>query len=241
MIDFTPWNTLLHRYVDDQGRVNYQTWQREALTDLNQWLDQVAAIAPTLTLAPALTIDRNQQLALWLNLYNALTIRQVLDRYPITSIQPRVLGVPNWPAFLAFFSRPVFSLAGQTYSLNAIEHGILRPTFQEPRIHFALVCASIGCPLLRQEAYWPDRVGSQLEDDAQRFMANPDKVQYNAEEQTLYCSKIFKWYRADFLQVASSIPTYIQPYLANGGPLTETTPIRYLNYDWNLNQQSRSP
>jgi hypothetical protein len=89
----------------------------------------------------------------------------------------------------------------------------LRKKFNEPRIHFALVCASLGCPLLRKEAYYGETVRNQLEDDAMRFINNPDKVRYEASTQTLYCSKIFKWYKKDFLQVAASIPDYIRGYL----------------------------
>ena len=103
-------------------------------------------------------LSTDDQLALLINLYNALTIQQVLAAYPIDSICPKILGIPNWLAFWRFFSRTVFAMNGTALSLNTIEHGILRKQFKEPRIHFALVCASMGCPVLRNEAYLPDIV-----------------------------------------------------------------------------------
>jgi DNA-directed RNA polymerase alpha subunit len=109
---------------------------------------------------------------------------------------------------------------------------------QEPRIHFAIACASIGCPLLRNTAYEAEYVRQQLQEDADRFINNPNKVRYDAQENVLYCSKILKWYRKDFLSVAPSIPQYVGAYLKQS--LTATTPIVYLDYDWSLNQRISS-
>lgn len=230
MIDWTVWHHLLQRYVNDQGQVNYQAWQTEEPDTLRHWL---AALQP----AELTNLGTNGHLAFWLNLYNALTIQQVLDRYPIPSIRPSLLGVPNWLAFWQFFNRTVLTWGDRALSLNDIEHKILRPEFEEPRIHFALVCASIGCPLLRPEAYWPDQVQEQLEADAIRFINNSNKVSYSPQSQTLACSKIFKWYKADFLKVAPSVAAYIQPYLKANMPLEPTPTVAYLPYDWTLNRQ----
>ena len=228
MLDFQPWDELLKQYVNDRGLVDYRTWEQspQKLTD---WLQTLSQVNPKL-------LDSNQQLALWLNLYNALTIARVLKKYPIDSILPKFLGIPNWLAFWWFFSRPVYTINSHRYSLNNIEHDILRPQFKEPRIHFALVCASMGCPLLRNEAYWSDRVLTQLDEDARRFINNPDKVYYNSKTQTIYCSKIFKWYKKDFLTLANSVPEYIQNYLVDTS-LNAATPVEYLDYSWKLNQR----
>jgi len=231
MLDFEPWDQLLRRYVDIQGRVDYQTWKRESVPELRTWLNQVSQLYPQ-------QFSLSQQLALWLNLYNALVILQVLERYPIRSIRPTYWGIPNWLAFFRFFQRSVYTLNGQSYSLNLIEHGILRQQFNDPRIHFALVCAAIGCPLLRNQAYFPTTVQTQLAEDAQRFITNPEKVRYDAPTQTLYCSKIFKWYEEDFLEMADSIPQYIAPYLDRSLPAS--TSVRYLDYNWQLNQRTSS-
>ena len=153
-------------------------------------------------------------------------------------VQPKLFGIPNWIAFAWFFYRPIHKLGNDYYNLNQIEHKILRRKFNEPRIHFALVCTSVGCPLLRNGAYFPETVRTQLEDDATRFINNPDKVHYDSQTQTLYCSKIFKWYQNDFLNVAPSIPDYIRSYLKTDVPIGANTPIAYLNYDWSLNRMA---
>jgi len=229
MIDFEPWDKLLRQYVDAQGRVDYVTWKRE----------QPQAIANWLSSKKQLHLESNsnalEQLALWINLYNAFTISTILERYPLKSIRPTYLGIPNWLAFLWFFQRQAYYIFGKRYSLAQIENQILRDKLQEPRIHFAIVCASVGCPLLRPEAYFPEKVTQQLDDDAHRFINNPEKVRF--QSQTLYCSKIFKWYRRDFLKVAPSVPEYIRSYLKTDLPLSASTPISYLHYDWNLNQR----
>ena len=226
---FQPWDELLHQYVSDRGLVDYQAW-KQSTQKLTDWLEELSHVDPE-------QLSTDWQLALWLNLYNALTIKQILNRYPIKSILPKFLGIPNWLAFFAFFSLPTYTLNHQRYSLSKIEHDILRQQYSEPQIHFALVCASIGCPLLRNEAYSGDRVRIQLDDDAKRFINNPDKVYYDTKQELLYCSKIFKWYGKDFLKVANSIPEYIQGYLTLDITLDASTPIEYLDYDWSLNQQ----
>lgn len=232
VLDFSPWNQMLEDYVNDQGEVDYARWRDKAAGDLDRWLDTLKRLDLS-----AHTTD--SALAFLLNLYNALTVQQVLKKYPISSIRPRILGIPNWLVFLRFFTRPVYRLRGQALSLNAIEHNILRQRFREPRIHFALVCASVGCPLLRPEAYAPTRVSMQLEDDGDRFVNNPDKVRYDANRHILWCSKIFKWYGSDFLTAAESIPGYIRRYW-RGPEFPDTAEIRYLPYDWSLNQRTSS-
>jgi hypothetical protein len=229
MIDFTVWDQLLRQYVDKNGRVNYQDWSQQSSQTLMNWLWTVEQLDPKSLSNP------DEQLALWINLYNASVIASILARYPINSILPRIFGIPNWLAFLWFFSHPL--PPNRRYSLNQIEHKILRREFNEPRIHFALVCAAIGCPLLRTGAYWAESVRSQLEEDASRFINNPDKVRYEPSNQTLYCSRIFKWYGDDFLKVADSIPDYIRTYLNTESAIASDTPIIYLDYDWTLNDQ----
>lgn len=234
MIDFAVWDSLLHQYVDSQGQVDYRAWKSHHSQTLTHWL----AALERLDLDPNPTHE--QQLALWINLYNAFTVSTILERYPIASIRPSVFGIPNWLAFLWFFQRRVYRVAHQTYSLAQIENQILRDRLQEPYIHFAIVCASIGCPLLRSEAYTPEKVTQQLEQDAVRFINNPNKVHYDAQTGILYCSKIFKWYQQDFLAVSPSIPDYIRSFLQPNLPLSASTPITYLYYDWSLNQRISS-
>ncbi len=227
MIDYSVWDELLKEYVNDEGRVDYQRWQLEAQEDLNQWLNSISKFQQK-------QVTSEEGLALLINLYNALVIAQILKKYPIKSIIPRFLGIPNWIVFLRFFAKPVHYLYNQPLSLNDIEHKILRPKWQEPRIHFALVCAAIGCPLLRNEAYQPTGIIEQLEADAKGFINNPEKVKYDPELKVLKCSKIFKWYEKDFLLLASSVPNYINQYLST--PIEEPVSIQYLPYNWDLNR-----
>lgn len=229
-IDLRIWDELLQRYVDDLGRVNYRRWKAEGADVLRVWLESLADV----DLADF--TDADARLALWLNAYNAIAISQVLEVYPIASIRPKVLGIPNWLSFLDFFTRSNTIIGGKKYSLNQIEHAILRPEFAEPRIHFALVCASVGCPLLRRGAYFPESVRTQLEADASRFIHNPDKVRYDAQKKTLYLSKIFKWYEEDFVKAAGSVAEYVGGYLGPEAAVGDGWAIVFLPYDWNLNR-----
>lgn len=233
MLNFQPWDELLQQYVDEQGLVNYQQMQKQSATKLTNWLEELSQVNPE-------SLDIKEQLAFWLNLYNALVVEQILKSYPIKSILPNLFGVPNWLAFFKFFSRPVYKINQQPYSLNNIEHDTIRQKYNDPRIHFALVCAAIGCPLLRNQAYNSDRLETQLEEDAQRFINNPYKVFYDQQQQILYCSQIFKWYKKDFLKVSPSLKKYIQTYLSPPIAISEQTTVKYLNYDWHLNQRISS-
>jgi hypothetical protein len=232
MFLFKTWDELLHRYVDSQGRVDYRAWQKQSQEKLTNWLTEIAQ-SDLASIA-----DANQKLALWLNLYNALAIAQVLKVYPIASIRPTIFGIPNWIAFIRFFRRSIYRIGDRRFSLDDIEHGILRPEYRDPRLHFALVCASAGCPWLRREAYLSETVQTQLEDDAKRFINNPTKIYYDERSQTLYCSRILKWYGRDFLAVADSLPKYLQSYLENI-TLSPSPRIRFLPYDWKLNNTER--
>jgi hypothetical protein len=224
-MNFEPWNELLKTYVNDRGRVNYQRWKQEQPNAISDWIASLNWNDPS----------PDEQLSLWINLYNAFVIEKILDRYPIASIQPKILGIPNWIAFFYFFLNRDRTVFNQQFSLAQIENERLRKQFQDPRIHFTIVCASIGCPLLRNEAYFPDRVQQQLEEDAARFIQNPEKVRYDSQQNVLHCSKIFKWYRQDF---SVPIPQYIDQYSEQRIALNPT--IKYLEYDWNLNQAATS-
>lgn len=227
MLTFAPWDFMLQAYVDDQGLVNYGRWRQESMTLLADWLEELQSVRVA-------NLSPEEHLSLWLNLYNALMVQEVLRRYPIASIRPTILGLPNWLGLLTFLSRPVYRINGQSLSLNHIEHRKLRATFGDPRIHFALVCASLGCPILRNEAYLPAIVEAQLDTDAQRFLNNPDKVRYDLDQGVLYCSKIFQWYEADFLAVAPSIAAYVAQYNPR---VPSTATVRYLSYNWTINRQ----
>ncbi|MBH8551608.1 DUF547 domain-containing protein [Nostocaceae cyanobacterium CENA357] len=148
MIDFEPWDTLLRQYVDQQGRVNYLAWKTEQPQVLDDWLDNQK------NLPLQSNINAVEQLALWINLYNAFTISSILKLYPLESILPKIFGVPNWLGFLWFFQRRIYYIFGQRYSLAQIENQILRNELQKPRIHFAIVCASYHLTLKVIQIRW---------------------------------------------------------------------------------------
>ncbi len=222
---------MLREYVKD-GAVDYARWQTESAEALDRWLADVSTVDIEV-------LDRDSAIAFLINLYNALAVRQVLQKYPIDSIRPTVLGIPNWISFLLFFKKTVYTLNGRPLSLDGIEHGILSDRYHEPHMHFALVCASEGCPLLRANAYLPEHLPAQLQEDAQRFIRHPNKVRYDKTNNVLHCSKIFKWYKKDFLTQSASIPEYIQRYLSDTS-IPQTADIDYLPYSWSLNQRTSS-
>ena len=228
-IDFEPWHQLLGEYVTPQGQVDYQRWKGDvdAIAQLQAWLTSLQTTALS-------GLPQDTQLALLSNLYNALTINQVLGKYPIDSVRPSILGVPNLASFKLFFSKPIYQLSGQKLSLDGIEHDLLRKQFAEPRIHFALVCASFSCPQLRNEAYRPETISQQLDHAAQQFINDSEKNRYDSTNNILFCSKIFQWYEKDFLTVSDSIPAYCQQYSEQS--IEPTAVVEFLPYDWQLNK-----
>ena len=230
-IDHAPWNQLLQRYVDDNGMVNYKAWHSTA-TDLNK-LDRY--LQHLSSAEPGLRSSRAAQLAYWINAYNAVTVRGILREYPTTSIRnhtARLAGYNIWKDLL-------LAAGEQEYSLDQIEHQILRK-MGEPRIHFAIVCASIGCPRLLNEAYVPDRLDQQLERNSKDFFARPQNFRHNVSRRRFELSAILNWFAEDFgdsqaarlKRIAPWLPTRAAQQAASGN----TVRVGYLKYDWNLNE-----
>lgn len=181
---------------------------------------------------------RKQQLAFLINAYNAFTIELIIDHWPVQSIRA-IGGLFNNPWKLAFFT-----LLGKPRHLDWIEHEMIRQPgrFDEPRIHFAVNCAAIGCPALRTEAYVGDRLNDQLEDQTRRFLSDASRNRYR--EGRFELSSLFKWYREDFQQGVDSLAAFIAPYadLLDASPSNKDgnnhkrTAIRFLDYNWALNE-----
>jgi hypothetical protein len=144
-----------------------------------------------------------------------------------------------WGRF-SFFKQAKPRVFGRELTLDALENAVIRPDFAEPRVHFALVCASKSCPPLRAAAYSAQRLERQLDDQAQAFLADPTKNRFDAAAKTLRLSAIFKWYQGDFERAAGTVPAYVARYApatARGwltGPGVRT---EHLDYDWSLNGQ----
>lgn len=175
--------------------------------------------------------SREQQVALWVNAYNAFNVHLILEHYPLKSI--RQIGVLPGAAW-----REKFIAMGQLVgvdaklSLNDIEHEILRKKFPDARLHFALVCASKSCPELRGEAYRAERLGEQFDDAGRRFLADATKNQLSGA--TWKVSSIFKWYREDFERDGPGLVPFLRRL--SGAPKDGVTPeLEFLDYDWSLN------
>lgn len=176
------------------------------------------------------------QLALLINLYNAHTLRLIVHDYPVKSIKD-IGSFIRGP-----WDQPVVQLFGETITLNTLEHEILTKKYHEPRIHFALVCAALGCPPLRNEPYVGARLDQQLDDQARIFLATPEKNLLDRVDHVLYLSPIFKWYEIDFTAQAGSVLAFVKHYLppaASREVGSGRYAIRYTDYDWSLNDFER--
>jgi hypothetical protein len=213
-----PLDALLPTYVDAQGRVAYRDLAVRGAAGLDAYLQALAVADPS-------TLPQADQIAFWLNAYNARALRGVLDGYSGEGVFAR-------KRFFSFYS---FPLAGRTRTLDEIENDILRKHFAEPRIHFALVCASTSCPILRREAYRGARLDAQLDEQARGFLGDPGRNQFGPGE-TLRLSMIFKWFQADFDKAAGSVATFVTRWAP--APLPAAPQIEYLDYDWTLNAQA---
>ncbi|MEO9851960.1 MAG: DUF547 domain-containing protein [Reichenbachiella sp.] len=216
---------LLKKHVDDKGGVNYKAFKND--TDiLNDYLVEMM-LEP-----PSRDWNDDEKLAYWINVYNALTIQLVLKYYPIKSIKDigSSIQIPfvNTPWDVKCFEVK----DGEELSLNNIEHGIIRKDFEEPRIHFALVCAAVSCPKLLNEAYDPARLNAQLTTQTKGFLANTSKNKISIDR--LELSKLFSWYGGDFRKNGTLVD-FLNPYTSV--KIDSKAKTSFLDYDWNLNEQ----
>jgi len=178
-------------------------------------------------------------LAHYINAYNILAIHEVLQRYPVDTIRPTVLFIPE----RSFFTEQRYQLWNTMYSLDELENEIIRADFNEPRIHFAINCASFSCPKLRPEAYVPERLDAQLNEQARRFLSDSERNQFDVDSNTARISKIFDWFAEDF-EDAGGVATYLTQFV-EGDALevlsSDDVRIQYMSYDWELNSQQLNP
>ncbi|MCA9758987.1 MAG: DUF547 domain-containing protein [Candidatus Eisenbacteria bacterium] len=214
----SEFGALLARYVHGVG-VDYPAWSGAAddLTALNDYVQSLTSLDP----APW---PEDDQKAYWINLYNAATLRLVLAHYPLDSIKD-IGGLFSSP-----WKRDVVTVAESTLTLDEIENEILRPEFHDPRIHFALNCASIGCPPLRADAYRAANLSEQLDESCRRTLNDARWVSVGKDG--IRVTKIFDWYRGDFEENGGSVRTFLDRY--RNEPLPKGK-IEHLSYDWSLN------
>ena len=217
--DHSLLDALLRQHVH-QGGVDYAALQ-QAPQQLDTYLH-------TLADAPLQKLGRDEKLALLINAYNAFTLRLILDHRQPGSIKD-IPADQRWDA-------PRWPLAGETISLNHLEHVMIRSNFKEPRIHFALVCAAVGCPPLRDEAYTGAKLEAQLADQTRRV--HHDGRWLRLTDQTLFLTQLYAWYADDFEQVAPSVLDYVATHVPALQQMLDTgrrPDLRYLDYDWSLN------
>ena len=235
-VDHASWDALLQRYVGPRGMVNYAAWN-ESATDQRALDDYLANLSRATT---DQTASRAAQFAYWINAYNAVTIRGILREYPTTSIRnhtAKAIGYNIWDDLL-------LQVGDQKVSLNDIEHKVLRK-MHEPRIHFAIVCASIGCPRLLNRAYQARALDEQLTVNARSFFSDPGKFRYDAHTGKIQVSPILDWFGEDFGATAAERLATIAPYLPDAAAQdlarSGSARVTYLDYDWNLNDQAARP
>jgi len=226
----SAWSSLLRRYVHD-GLVDYEGLKRQGVAELNNYLATLSSVRT----ADERAANRDERLAFWINAYNAFTVKLILDHYPVRSI--RSIGLLPLAAFKEKFI-PMPGLRKRGLSLDEIENDILRKELGEPRIHFAVVCASKSCPKLRSQAYRADGLDLQLDQAARDFIQDSSKNRYDAAKRAFYASSIFKWFRADFERAKGSLAAFIgqysQPDVAAALKQGDVR-IEFLDYDWSLN------
>jgi len=216
---------VLQKYVKN-GLVNYKELKKDQ--DFEKYLNQLSNTDPS-------KLSEKEELAFWINTYNAFTIKAILDNYPVKSIND-----------IKFVEKSVWDenfipINKKKYSLNEIEHKILRVKFNEPRIHFAIVCASISCPELRNESYEADNLDKQLQEQTVKFLRDKKRNSFDLKNKKANISKIFEWFGEDFGKSDKDILMYISNFLPDDvrkdikQNINEWT-ISYKKYDWNLNE-----
>ena len=229
-VDHGLWQQTLDRHLDTShasgvNRVDYAAISAADKTVLVQYLEQMQALKPR-------QLNRAEQQAYWINLYNALTVHRVLAAYPVKSIL-KIGG--------SFFSpgpwnEKLLEIEGQALSLNDIEHRILRPIWNDSRIHFAVNCASIGCPNLLPTAYTAENTNRLLDSAARAYLAHPRGLAFDGKK--LQLSKIFDWYQVDFGSNERELLQTLSQWL----PAEQAQRIRSFDgkvkyhYDWGLNK-----
>lgn len=231
IVDHSSWQAILNQYLDSDhssgiNRFDYAGIAPDDKAALDDYVNMLQAIDPR-------GYPRSEQLAYWINLYNAATVALVIDNYPVKSIRKiygGLLGLGPW-------NEQLLTVAGESLTLNDIEHRILRPIWNDPRIHYAVNCASLGCPNLAANAYTAANVDILLDKGARAYINHPRGAKY--QDGKLYVSSIFKWYRVDFGDSEAGVIAHLRRYAMPdfGARLaTYDGKLRY-DYDWELNER----
>lgn len=225
------WDAMLREHVTADGWVDYAGFAGDA--------GQVDAYIAGLADADLEVLSEDDRLATLINAYNAFTVRLIMDYYndgKLTSI----MDIPEDKRW----DHQRWTLGGQVYSLNQIEHELIRAKFKEPRIHFALVCAAYSCPKLRNEAYTGAGLEAQLADQTVYTHSHDRWLVFDTSSNTLHLTALYDWYGGDFKVVADSVLDYVAeqaPAVRAAIEAGHTPEIIWLDYDWKLNDISNKP
>lgn len=233
--DHAVFDALLRAHVRPDGKVDYEGLSKKR-RQLNRYARQLAG-------AKLNALSRGERMALWINAYNAFTLQAVLVRYP------RLKSIRDLPDV---WKRRSYNVAGKLYSLGEIENEVLRKRFGDARIHFAINCASAGCPVLRREAYTGARLEAQLDNAVRGFINSPRGMRLRTEtgpsgKQVLVVelSPIFQWYRDDFVKGGGDLIHYVRRYAGAKNkkrldPFARSNRVTFFTYDWSLNQAPKA-
>ena len=231
--DYSAWTSLLQRYYDPARGMNYSALKTRDAAALRRLRQQLGSVDPQ-------SLDRKQQLAYWINVYNINTAATVVEKYPIGSIR----DLSTDPIIrLNVFKRPRVPDRGALLSLDEVENDRIRSAFHDPRIHFAINCAARSCPPMRAEAFSGERVDAQLDDQVRRFLAAARFVR-EGDTLVIRASRILDWFHDDFEKWGGGTVQFIRRYVAPdkqrlidaaGGKVR----FDYDDYDWTLNDWKR--
>ena len=222
------WDKWLKKYVAVNGAattVDYKA-AKAAPEALKSYTDSVQEV----TAQQYKTFQDKEKMAFIINAYNAFTVQLIVDNYPVKSIKD-VGGI-----FTSPWKKRFFKFLGEEQHLDFLEHSMLRKDWQEPRIHFAVNCASKGCPALRNEAFTAAKLDTQLEAGAKSFLGDASRNRYDGAKDTLWLSKIFDWYGEDFVKKAGSVQAFVSTRISGDAAKMAKANVEFNAYDWNLNE-----
>lgn len=249
---YAMYNDVLQQHVNAEGFVDYASLKAE-----REPLDRFIAALGSVNEPELQSWSTERRLAFWMNAYNAITLKYIIDNYPIKKgglISGALYPENSIRQIDGVWTELTTPVAGTALTLDHIEHEILRKDFKEPRIHMAINCASIGCPPLRSEAFVAERLDEQLDDQTKRFLTSPDKFRIDRDNDDVYLSPIFDWFGEDFVpayapeddsfadhsEKLAAVLNFVSGYVSE----TDAHYLRhndydvaFSDYDWSLNEQ----
>ena len=227
---YESFNSLLQSFVNDNGTVDYTSIRNNPF-NLDKFIIFINNVSPENR--PEQFLDSDAK-AYWINVYNALAIKTIIDNPDVNSIREISWG-------MGAFLRNKFVVGGKKMTLNHIENKILRGKYQDPRIHFAINCASNSCPPIGNRIVTGNKLDEQLDQKAINFINDPENVRIDHNNKEIYLSKIFKWFKKDFIKNHENILSFIINYrndinVQQRADIINTYKIIYNKYDWSLNE-----